>query len=311
MKLLSLVLTALLTCALAGCGGAKPEAAQQAAPEKTAEGAPAEVRIALSPEQIAAAAIELATAGPAKLREILPLYGAIAANAERMRDVAARYPGVIHSVSHKVGDAVRQGEPLATVESNESLQTYAVTAPLAGVITSRNANVGEQTGDKPLFVVADLSTVWVELSLFPRDAAKVRVGQTAKVKSPDVDYTADGKVTYVAPFGSSSNQTLTARVQLDNAQRRWAPGLYVTAELTLSEREVPLTVRKTAIQMLRDSPVVFVQGPSGFEARPVKLGRSDGEITEVLEGLKAGETYAAANSYVLKAEALKSEAAED
>jgi cobalt-zinc-cadmium efflux system membrane fusion protein len=63
--------------------------------------------------------------------------------------------------------------------------------------------------------------------------------------------------------------------------------------------------------MLRDSPVVFVQGPSGFEARPVKLGRSDGEITEVLEGLRAGETYAAANSYVLKAEALKSEAAED
>ncbi|HEV7631468.1 MAG TPA: efflux RND transporter periplasmic adaptor subunit [Steroidobacteraceae bacterium] len=311
MKLISLVLTALLSCALAGCGGARPEPAEQSAPEVTAEGAPAEARIALSPEQVAAAAIELATAGPARLREILPLYGAIAANAERMRDVAARYPGVIHSVSHKVGDAVRQGEPLATVESNESLQTYAVTAPLAGVITSRNANVGEQTGDRPLFVVADLSTVWVELSLFPRDAAKARVGQTAKVKSPDVDYTADGKVTYVAPFGSSSNQTLTARVQLDNTQRRWAPGLYVTAELTLSEREVPLTVRKTAIQMLRDSPVVFVQGPSGFEARPVKLGRSDGEITEVLEGLRAGETYAAANSYVLKAEALKSEAAED
>ena len=204
---------------------------------------------------------------------------------------------------------MRQGETLATVESNESLQSYAIKAPLAGVITARTANVGEQTGDKPLFVVADLSTVWVELSLFPRDAAKVHVGQSARVKSPDVEFVADGKVTYVAPFGSSTNQTLTARVQLDNTQRRWAPGLYVTAELTLAERDVPLAIRNTAIQILHDVPVVFVQGTAGFEARPVKLGRSDGEITEVLEGLKVGETYAAANSYVLKAEALKSEAA--
>ncbi len=310
MKPISLILITLLPFAVVGCGGAKPEASQPA-PAAAAELAPAANHIALSPAQLKAADIELATAGPANLRETLPLYGAIAANAERMREVTARYPGAIQSVTRKIGDAVVEGDTLATVESNESLQSYAVKAPLAGVITARTANVGQQTGDKPLFVVADLSTVWVELSLFPRDAVKVRVGQNARVKSPDVGFAADGRVTYVAPFGSSTSQTLTARVQLDNSQRRWAPGLYVTAELTLAERKVPLTIRKTAIQMLADSPVVFVQGASGFEARPVKLGRSDGEVTEVLDGLKAGETYAAANSYVLKAEALKSEAAED
>jgi cobalt-zinc-cadmium efflux system membrane fusion protein len=292
----------LLPLALTACGSSEPAAATAGVEHK-------EDRFALSPEQLKAAGIELAQTGPANIRETLPLYGVVAPNAERVREVAARYPGVIRSVSKKIGDAVGQGETLAVIESNESLQTYPVTAPLAGVITARNANPGEQTGDKRLFTVADLSTVWVELSLFPRDVAKVRVGQPARVKSADAGLTAEGRVAYVAPFGSNANQTLTARVLLDNSERRWAPGLYVTAEVALSESLAPLTIRSEAVQNVRDKPVVFVRGDKGFEARPVKLGRSDGEITEVLEGLQSGETYATANSYVLKAEALKSKAA--
>jgi cobalt-zinc-cadmium efflux system membrane fusion protein len=284
----------LLPLALTACGSPEPAAATAAT---TSEAGHKQGGVVLTPEQLKAAGIELAQAGPASIRESLPLYGVIAANAERVREVAARYPGVIRNVTRKIGDTVRQGETLATVESNESLQSYAVTAPLAGVITARSANPGEQTGEKKLFTVADLSTVWVELSLFPRDVAKVRLA-------------AEGRVVYVAPFGISANQTLTARVLLDNAERRWAPGLYVVAEVTLSESQVPLTIRKEAVQAIDDAPVVFVQREKGFEARPVKLGRSDGEITEVLEGLKSGETYATANSYVLKAETLKSEAAE-
>lgn len=217
---------------------------------------------------------------------------------------------MIRSVEKKIGDTVRQGETLATVESNESLQTYAVTAPLAGVVTARNANPGEQTGDKLLFTVADLSTVWVELSLFPRDVAKVRVGQPVRVKSADTGLEAEGKVVYLSPFGSSANQTLTARVLLDNAERRWAPGLYVTAEVTLAETPVPLAVRNGAVQNLEGRNVVFVASAEGFDARPVQLGRSDGEHTELPEGLQPGERYAARNSFILKAELGKGEAEE-
>lgn len=270
-----------------------------------------EDRVLLTAEQLSTADIRLQPAGPARIRESLPLYGVVAPNAERMREVTARFPGPIRSVSRTVGDAVRQGETLASVESNESLQTYTIASPLGGVVTARNANVGEQAGEKPLFVVADLATVWVELSLFPRDASKVRVGQAAVVKSPDFDYTAQGQVTYVAPFGSSTNQTLTARVLLNNAERHWAPGLYVTAEVTLAEREVSVAVNRTAIQMLNDQPVVFVRTEGGFEARRVRLGKSDGALTEVLSGVRTGEIYAAENSYIIKAEALKRESAED
>lgn len=297
--------------AFAGCGGSNPpaNAASESAhggehPEGSGgpEHKEGEGEIALSAEQIKTAGIEVAKAGPASIRETLPVYGVIAPNAERVRDVGARFPGVIRSVAKKIGDDVRQGEPLATIESNESLQTYSVVAPLNGVVTARNANPGEQTGEKVLFTIADLSTVWVELSLFPRDIAKVRVGQDVRVNSGDTGMSSDGKIVYVAPFGTSTNQTLTARVLLDNAQRRWAPGLYVTAEITLAESNAPLAVRSEALQTLEDETIVFVQGKDGFAPRPVRTGKTDGQWVELTAGLNAGEAYAAKNSFILKAE---------
>ena len=286
--------------AISGCGGSATEAPSAKADLHHENGEP--VHVELTPEQIQAAGIVVAEAGPATIHETLPVYGVIAPNAERVRDVAARFPGVIRTVTAKIGDSVRAGETLATVESNESLQTYAVVAPLDGVVTARQANPGEQTGEKVLFTIADLSSVWVELSLFPRDMAKVRVGQIVRVAGSDTGVSADGKIVYVAPFGSSANQTLTARVLLDNADRRWAPGLYVTARVTLGQNQVPLVVRNEALQTWENSNVVFVHGEEGFKPRPVRIGRADAQLSEVTEGLQAGERYAAANSFILKAE---------
>lgn len=291
--------------AIAACGGT--ERASAPAHEEDAhaeEGA----RVALTAEQIETAGIGRVVAGPALIRETLPLYGVIAPNAERMREVAARYPGVIRSVARQVGDAVRQGETLATVESNESLETYAVAAPLSGVVIARSANPGEQSGDKVLFTVADLSTVWAELALFPRDVGKVRVGQRVRILNSDARLSGEGAVSYVAPFGSSASQTLTARVLLENPERRWAPGLYVSAEVTLGAATVPVALRNEALQTLDGHSSVFVQSARGFEPRTVRLGRADREYSEVLEGLEPGETYATRNSFILKAELAKGEA---
>lgn len=267
--------------------------------------------IELTAEKIAKGGIVVEAAGPAVVREILPLYGTVAPNAERMRDVAARYPGTIRSVAKKIGDSVRQGETLAVIESNESLQAYSLTAPLAGVVTARNANPGEQSGDKVLFTVADLAGVWVEMSLFPRDASKVRSGQTVRVRTADSGTSGDGTIIYIAPVGTSASQTRNARVLLENKDNQWAPGLYVTAEVTLGETSVPVAIKSVAIQNLNDADTIFVRNEKGFEPRTVKLGRSDGENSEVVEGLKAGESYATKNSFVLKAEMGKGEAAHE
>lgn len=298
-----LLMMIVLMPALLACGSSERSAAahEDGAHERDIE------HIELSAAQIEAAAIGQVAAGEARIRETLPLYGVIAPNAERVRDVAARYPGVIRSVARQVGDTVRQGERLATIESDESLETYVLSTPLAGVIIARSANPGEHSGSKVLFTVADLSTVWVELSLFPRDVSQVRVGQRVRVTNAEARMSGEGRVSYVAPFGSTASQTLTARVLLDNPGRRWAPGLYVTAEVTLGEVTVPVAVRNEALQTLQ-GPIVFVRNAHGFEPRSVRFGRADGEHTEVLEGLVPGEVYAARNSYILKAELGKSDA---
>jgi cobalt-zinc-cadmium efflux system membrane fusion protein len=294
----SILLAAALT--LSACGKPEVPAVEPPHADESAHQEGGAVR--LSAAQLQAANITLATAGPAGVRESLSLYGVITPNAERIRHVSARFPGLIRSVSRKTGDAVREGDTLAIIESNESLRSYPLIAPQSGVVTERHANPGEQAGDKALFTIADLSSVWVELALFPRDVAKVQIGQSVRVRTADSSAPGTGKVVYVAPFGSVTNQTLSARVLLDDPDRRWAAGLYVTAEVSLSASVVPLAVRNEALQTLEGGSVVFVRDEDGFEPRPVELGRSDGEMTEVRSGIGAGDTYAAGNSFILKAE---------
>ncbi len=311
------ILPAVLACLmLNACSMADPNGAPAASGNATAEAGseheehrPGEAaHVEVSSDAAQAAGIELASAGPAAVRELLPLYGAVEPDAERVREVTARFPGLIRSVRKQVGDAVRQGEVLATIESNESLTTYAVTSPLAGVVTVRHANPGEKAGEGALFTVADLSGVWVELQLFPRDIAKVRKGQRVRIRAADDDRTSEGRISYIAPVGQAGTQTLTARVPVDNRDRRWAPGLYVTGEVALSEIDAPVAVRSSALQTLVSDTVVFVVDGDGFRAQPVVAGRSDGEHTEIRSGLVAGARYAATNSFVLKSELGKGEA---
>lgn len=270
-----------------------------------------EGRTAIPAEIAKKSGIQTAVAAPGTLRETLTLYGSIQPNAERMRDVAARFPGVIRSVSAKVGDAVRAGQTLATIESNESLQTYAVASPIAGVVTERHANPGESTDSEPLFKVADFSSVWAELSVFPRDHARLRTGQSVVVLAADGPGKDIGKVAYLSPAGSTGSQNIVARVVLDNSNRQWTPGVFVTGTVTVGETEAALVIPLEAVQSFRDWKVAFISVGDIYEARPLELGRDDGVNVEVLAGLKTGEQFVSANGYLVKADIEKSGAAHD
>ncbi len=261
-----------------------------------------EGHIELTPEQLKNANITLAQAQPATVRETLPLYGVVMINSERVQNMSARFPGVIRAIHRKVGETVRPGDSLAIIESNESLKPYTLSASHHGVITERPANAGEQSGDRTLFVVADLSSVWVEMAVFPRDMAKVRIGQTVRIQQAQTGLSGEGKLIYLSPSVNSASQTLTARVLLDNRNGQWVTGLFVSAEVTLAQSPVAVAVNNEALQTLENSPVVFVQGKEGFEPRPVQLGKSDSAYTEVLNGISVGETYAAHNSFILKSD---------
>lgn len=270
-----------------------------------------EGRTHIAADMAKAAGIETVLAAPGMIEERVTLYGSIQANPERLREVTARYPGMIRSVTRKIGDAVARGDTLATVESNESLQTYAVKAPIAGVITRRHANPGEAAGAEPLFEVADFSSVRAELNVFPRDRGRLQRGQAVKVTAADGPQAGTGRIDFVSPVGAVGAQSLVVRVTLDNRDRRWTPGQFVEGLVTVSQSQVPLVVPTSALQQFRDWDVVFLNVGEAYEARPLELGRNDGERVEVLAGLKPGERFVSANSYLVKADIEKSGASHD
>jgi membrane fusion protein, heavy metal efflux system len=269
-----------------------------------------EGRTSIANDIATSAGIATEVAGPATLTETVTVYGRIAADPAHQREVGARFPGVIKSVRKSLGDPVRAGETLATIESNESLQTYSVEAPIGGIITGRDANAGEQSADRLLFTITDPTSVWAELSVFPKDRARIKPGASVHIKAADSDSTITGRITRV-DLQTAANQSITARATLDNSKGEFPVGSFVTAEIAVADRKVPLAVKASGLQPFRDFTVVFEQVGDTYEVRMLELGEKHGEWAEVLGGLEPGAKYVTENSYLIKADVEKSGASHD
>ena len=256
------------------------------------------------------AGVVVEAAGPATIRDVVPLLGTVAMDGNRLASVRARFPGIVRSVSAQLGQKVRAGQAVATVEGNESMRTYAVTAPFDGVVLARNTNVGDVAGDAALFEIADLSRVWVELRAIGTDADKLSTGQAVRLRTATGDTAADATIDTILPI-ATSGQGVIARVVVPNEDGRWRPGMTVSAEVTVSAREVPLAVKESGLQPFRDFTVVFAQVEDTYEVRMLELGDRDGDYAEVLGGLKPGTPYVSGNSFLIRSDIEKSGASHD
>ncbi len=269
-----------------------------------------EGRTRILPELAEAFGLETELAGPATVRETITVYGRVAPDAERVRRIDARYAGTLESIEVSVGDQVREGQTLATVESNESLARYTITAPIEGVVTERNAHPGEQTGDRSLFSLMDTRRVWVEFAVFPRDLPRVTQGAPVHIAASDSAMRQSGEISYVSAL-ARPDQSVIARTTLDNSDGALVPGMYVTGEIQVAEHDVPLAVKRSGLQSFRDFTVVYAQIGDQYEVRMLELGRQDADWVEVLGGLAPGTRYVTTNSYLVKADVEKSGAAHD
>lgn len=282
------------------------EKAEKAENEEHSEG------ITLSDAKVAAAGIELATASSAVLRDSLLLNGMVQPNQELLVQVTPRFPGIVREVRKRIGDHVQKGDVLAIVESNQSLTPYELKASLAGTVIDRQTTLGEYVSEqKPAFVIADLSTVWIDLSVYRRDLGRVHVGDQVFIDPADGETPIEAKIAYLSPVGSSETQSALARAIVANPDQRLRPGLFVTARLTLSERKVTIAVKSLALQMIENRTVVFVRSGDKFEARDVEIGERDPQFVEITFGVLEGDVYAARNSFILKSEMGKGAADND
>lgn len=342
-----------------------------------------EARVAMTDAQLKSNGVQVAIAGPARIRTTLRLIGEVRQNEDRSVHIVPRLGGVVESVSANAGDRVRKGQVLAVVSSQAladqrsallsaqkrsalarttfererqlweerisaeqdylqarqardeaeiveqasrqklaslgaalsasgPLTRYEIRSPIDGVITDKKIATGEVLKeDANIFVVADLSTVWVEMTIYARDLNVVRTGQQATVKAVAFDAEATGAISYVGSVLGDQTRAAKARLVLANPKGLWRPGLPVNVSLVAGEVEVAVAIAADAVQTLRDRAVVFGRYGEQFEARLVTLGRGDGMTVEVLKGLNPGERYAASNSYLIKADIGKSAASHD
>lgn len=267
-----------------------------------------EGRVVMAPDVANASGLTTAIAGAGVLQERIKLYGNIVADPLRVSHIQARYPGLIRSVKPSIGMRVTAGEVIARVESNESLREYPLLSPIDGTVVERHANAGEFTADRVLFSILDERVLELHLQAFPADAAKVKPGQAVLIKADGQQ--AATKIEFITPRHGDT-PALEVHAPVDNSTGNWVPNQAVEGWVDVAQTPVDLRVDNRALQSFRDWTVVFIQLGNSYEIRPLELGRSDGQFTEVLSGLKAGDSYVVENSFLLKADLEKSGAAHD
>jgi cobalt-zinc-cadmium efflux system membrane fusion protein len=258
-----------------------------------------------------ASGIGTAKAGPAVIRETVSALGSISIDVNRLAKVRARFPGIVREVRAGFGDTVEGGAPLAVVESNDSLRSYTLSAPISGVVTLRNTNVGDVAGAEALFEITDLSEVWADLHVFGKDLERLAPGQALIITSTVGEHRVEAQLDRILPIAAANSQSAIARVRLTNADGRWRPGLAVSAEIAVAEHQVPLAVKVSGLQPFRDFTVVYAQVGETYEVRMLDLGRRDGDHVEVLGGIKPDTTYVSEQSFLIRADVEKSGASHD
>lgn len=250
------------------------------------------------------------TAGAATLHQTIRVYGKLVLPPDAKRQIQARFDGEIKQMQARLGEQVSKGQVLVTIESNESLKTYQIIAPMDGVVSQQFASTGEQSAGRTLLEITRTDTLLAELAVYPADRNKV------KAKAPVILSLNGFDQPLPSTIGGSrttlrDDQARLFLAEVDNADGLLSEGLFVTGDLEVDTFTVPLAVKRSGLQSFRDFTVVYAKVGEQYEVRMLELGREAGAWVEVLGGLEPGTEYVAENSYIIKADIEKSGASHD
>ena len=277
-----------------------------------------EGRTTISKEMANNIGIATEEAGGQTLRQSITAYGQLALAPNAIRHISARYPGLVKSLNVQLGQQVKKGQRLMTIESNDSLQTYQINAPISGTITQQEVGIGEQANEQTLLTISDLSKLVADINIYPKDNGRVSIGATAMISVPLSDEAFSPiKSTLTERLPQvNAQQANVYRAVIDNSNGQFSHGKlsigqFVRADIVTGQFEVPLAVKTSGLQAFRDFTVVYAKVGEQYEVRMLELGRRTSEWVEVLSGLAIGTEYVTDNSYIIKADIEKAGASHD
>jgi len=194
--------------------------------------------------------------------------------------------------------------------------TTTIRSPLAGIVIERHATAGEVVSEgSSLFMVSDLSRVWIVGRVYEQDVAAARVGAPAVVSLqayPGKSW--PGEVSYVSHTLDPHSRTLDIRVELDNSDGTLRPGLF--GRISLSPEgdltEQVSVIAQSSVQRVEGQTLVFVatEEPGVFRTAFVTLGaRAHGKV-EIRDGLAEGDQVVVSGAFTLKSELLRGQLSE-
>lgn len=185
---------------------------------------------------------------------------------------------------------------------------YTVRAPIAGTLVRRPATVGTfATEETSLATVADTSVMWALLDVRELDAAAVRIGQPVEVRVNGVPGRVfNGEVTWIASEVDPRTRTVAVRAELPNREALLRANQFARGTIQVAAPEGAVAVPRDAVQRLGEEMVAFVRiGDGLYEPRVVELGRSGGDLVQVIGPVRAGEPVVTAGAFLLKTELTK------
>jgi cobalt-zinc-cadmium efflux system membrane fusion protein len=194
-------------------------------------------------------------------------------------------------------------------QPHETLFQYRLTAPSDGIIIEKHMVQGELvTTESPVFIIADTTSLWVDLQVYPKDLASVKTGQKVFVSAQEGSLTAEGIISFLSPIINQETRTAMARVELSDKNNKWRAGLFATAIVSLDQENNSdtLVVPNSAIQTIDGKPSIFIVTSKGYFPVTVATGQSNSTHVEILSGVTAGQTYVSNGSFELKAKVVTS-----
>ena len=227
-------------------------------------------------------------------------------NRDEMATVSPRYESVVKKVFFNLGDEVKAGDIVAKLENRETFATYDLLAPISGEIVEKNVAIGETVDPSTvLYEIADVSSVWADISIFPKYRHSISKGESVAFEMQG-GCAAEGVISFISPTVSEETRTFTARCVLTDFCDDFAPSSFLRAKMLMESKNATVRVPKNAVQKLDGDFVVFIPHEGHFIPQHVQTGNQNAEFVEITDGLNVGDSYVSDGAFSLKSEIITS-----
>lgn len=247
----------------------------------------------------ARAQVTLVSTNEKRLAELYQLKAAALKDWQQSQSDLAAAESNLRAAQNRLRILGKSDQEISALETEgntaKMIPDATVRAPVSGTVIQRQVGLGQYLqsasagANNPVYTIGNLSTLWLIANVREADASQVRVGQAVEVRAlafPDRLFKA--KISWVAPSVDPNTHRLSVRAQIDNTDGALKPMMFANFNIVTSETVHSIGVPKNAVVYEGSEAHVFVAEADGTLAvRPIRVGNSNGNFLEVVEGLSS------------------------